>query len=202
MLSMFAYLLFGIVLIHYLFSIAFQLNLLIILGFVGLLASLYYFPQSFIRYERFYLTRCMTGLRVEGLSALSHEGGVLLDHQSDRVVDWSLLQMASPRFLHGVIWPGQEMTKSYHYYSKRLNKAPIIVTSIDQAVEQINLALQAGDVVCAIPEQAEHREAWSAIVTRLPSSSQAHYKTVAVECDFQKRTRLSQRYCVRWQAVS
>ncbi|HAG61275.1 MAG: hypothetical protein CMF55_04715 [Legionellales bacterium] len=202
MLSMFAYLLFGIVLIHYFFSIAFQLNLLIVLGFVGLLASLYYFPQSFIRYERFYLTRSMTDLRVEGLSALSHEGGVLLDHQSDRVVDWSLLQMASPRFLHSVIWPGQEMTKSYHYYSKRLNKAPIIVTSIDQAVEQINLALQAGDMICAIPEQAEHRQMWSAIVSRLASSSQVHYKTVAVECDFQKRTRLSQRYCVRWQAVS
>ena len=202
MLAMFAYLMFGILLIASSFSIAFQLNLLVMLGLVGLITSLYFFPQSFVRYERLYQTRRYTHLRVENLSELSNEKGLMIIDSDLTASHWSLLQMASPRFVHCVIWPGQKLPWSQRYYAWRLKIKPIIVSDKHDTVEQVSQRLAEGALVYALFENEAQQRAWSEVVSEIKQQANDAIDCLSVSCELLKKRRFSQDFIVKWQAVT
>ncbi len=197
MLAMFSYLMIGIILIYYQFSIGFQLNILIILGSIGLLASLYFFPQSLVRYELMIKIRKYTHLVVNGLSVLSSPKGILIVGDDLNAGDWPYFQMACPRYLRLVISSGQRLSWSQRYYMWRANSKPIIINNRAEGEHQILQSLYRGEVVHSLCQDG-HNQLWKEIVNSIDKGKHSEFDIIRADCDHLTDTRWISYVSVKW----
>ncbi|MCK5720788.1 MAG: acyl-[ACP]--phospholipid O-acyltransferase [Thiomargarita sp.] len=126
--------------------------ILSIVTFIGTLYAILKLPQSFIRYVITGMLRRRYQIQVVGMKNLPSNGGVLLLGNHVSWLDWAMLQIASPRPIHFV------MFRSYYekwYLKGFLNifkVIPIGRTGSRQALEQVRTYLSRGEIVALFPE--------------------------------------------------
>jgi acyl-[acyl-carrier-protein]-phospholipid O-acyltransferase/long-chain-fatty-acid--[acyl-carrier-protein] ligase len=133
----------------------FQLLALAALG--GALYTVWQLPQSLVRYL---ISRIFAGgyrVEVVGFENLPAQGGVLMLGNHISWLDWAMVQIASPRPVRFVMHQSYYQRWYLKWFLDFFGVIPIAGGQSKEALEKINLLLQAGEVVCLFPEGAISR---------------------------------------------
>lgn len=126
--------------------------LLAVVTLIGTIYALRKLPQSFVRYLVASLVKQRYRIQVVGMKNLPSTGGVLLLGNHISWLDWAILQIASPRPIRFV------MIRTYYekwylkWFLDLFQVIPITSGGSRNALEQVETALQAGEVVALFPE--------------------------------------------------
>ena len=130
------------------------------MGFVALVGAgytLYKLPHAFVRLVVSFLFKGRYRINVVDFNNLPAQGPVLLLGNHISWIDWALVQIACPRPVRFVM-----QKEIYHQplikpLVKLFGVIPIAKGHSDDALQEVNKHLQAGEVVCLFPEGAISR---------------------------------------------
>jgi len=123
-----------------------------ILALVGSLYTVTKLPQSLLRFTISQIIGLRYKLSVIGLEKLPERGGVLLLGNHISWLDWAMVQIASPRPVRFVMDRTIYNKWYLNWLLSRVGIIPISAGGSKGALEVVNKALNAGDVVCLFPE--------------------------------------------------
>jgi acyl-[acyl-carrier-protein]-phospholipid O-acyltransferase / long-chain-fatty-acid--[acyl-carrier-protein] ligase len=127
------------------------------IAFAGAAYTLYKLPQSLLRLLVARVLSLHYRLQVQGLHHLPSQGGVLLLGNHISWLDWAMVQMASPRPVRFVMERSIYQRRLLRPFLDLFGAIPISAGSSREALQAINEALNAGEVVCLFPEGAISR---------------------------------------------
>ncbi|KTD49087.1 2-acylglycerophosphoethanolamine acyltransferase [Legionella rubrilucens] len=125
---------------------------LFIIASAGALYTLVTMPQSLVRYMLYFITSQFYRLSVYDLDNLPSSGGVLLLGNHVSFIDWAILQIACPRPIRFVMERSIYETWYLNWILRQFNVIPIARGASQDALVEINQALNAGEVVALFPE--------------------------------------------------
>ncbi len=133
-------------------NIRYFLYSMVTIAFIATLYSIYKLPQALVRYVLYFIFSKFYRLSVNGLDNMPSSGGVLLLGNYISFVDWTILQIASPRPIRFV------MARSFfdkwylRWFLNKMGVIPISSGASKAALETVHQALKNGDVVALFPE--------------------------------------------------
>ncbi|WED43284.1 acyl-[ACP]--phospholipid O-acyltransferase [Legionella cardiaca] len=147
----------GFLLLTVIFSLIGMDSLILLYGlFVIALAGAIYtiitLPQSLVRYLLYFVASKFYRLSVYQLDNLPSTGGVLLLGNHVSFIDWAILQIACPRPIRFVMERSIYEVWYLKWLFKKFNTIPIARGASHEALREINIALNAGEVVVLFPE--------------------------------------------------
>ncbi|MBA2651107.1 MAG: MFS transporter, partial [Tatlockia sp.] len=125
---------------------------LCVIACLGAIFTLVSMPQSLIRYGLYFISSRFYRVNVYQLDNLPSSGGVLLLGNHVSFVDWIVLQIACPRPIRFVMERSIYEIWYLNWIFKKCEVIPIARGASQDALIEINLALNAGEVVCLFPE--------------------------------------------------
>lgn len=125
---------------------------LALIALSGTIYTLITLPQSLIRYVAYFIASRFYRLNVYQLDNLPSSGGVLLLGNHVSFIDWAVLQIACPRPIRFVIERSFTQIWYLKWLFKKFKVIPIAKGASQDALREINKALNAGDVVAMFPE--------------------------------------------------
>jgi acyl-[acyl-carrier-protein]-phospholipid O-acyltransferase/long-chain-fatty-acid--[acyl-carrier-protein] ligase len=123
-----------------------------IIALIGTIFTLVTLPQSLIRYMAYFIASRFYKLHVYQLNNLPSTGGVLLLGNHVSFIDWAVLQISSPRQIRFVIERSFTQIWYLKWLFKKFRVIPIARGASQNALKEINNALNAGEVVAMFPE--------------------------------------------------
>ncbi|TVP44715.1 MAG: MFS transporter [Halomonas sp.] len=138
-----------------------SLYLLLLIASVAMIGGGYTvikLPQSLVRFLLSFLLTRRYRVDVHGLENLPAQGGVLLLGNHISWVDWAMVQIASPRPVRFVMLKSVYQRWYLRWFFKALGCIPIERGSAaENALADVAVQLNAGEVVCLFPEGAISR---------------------------------------------
>lgn len=122
------------------------------IALLGAIFSLIALPQSLVRYLLYFMVSKFYSLSVYQLNNLPSTGGVLLLGNHISFIDWAVLQISCPRPIRFVMERSISEKWYLRWFLKKFNIIPISKWKSKNALAEINIALNQGDVVALFPE--------------------------------------------------
>ncbi|MEJ2694106.1 MAG: acyl-[ACP]--phospholipid O-acyltransferase, partial [Candidatus Thiodiazotropha sp.] len=132
-------------------------HLLTLAALAGALYTVWQLPQSLVRYV---ISRLFVGsyrIEVLGFENLPAQGGVLMLGNHISWLDWAMVQIACPRPVRFVMHRTIYQRWYLKWFLDFFGVIPIAGGQSQEALEEINRLLKAGEVVCLFPEGAISR---------------------------------------------
>lgn len=126
--------------------------LLATITFIGTIYAIIKLPQSFIRYIATGMLNRRYQIQVVGMTNLPESGGVLLLGNHVSWLDWAMLQIASPRPIHFVMFRHYYEKWYIRWFFELFGVIPIGRVGSRQALKQVREDLSNGEVVALFPE--------------------------------------------------
>lgn len=133
-------------------NVRYFLYCMILIAIIATIYAVYKLPQALIRYILFFAFSRSYRLSVNGLDNLPTSGAVLLLGNHISLLDWAILQVASPRPIRFVM---EKMHYDKWYFRWMLEKMgiiPIVADNKPAAYNAAQHALNNGEVVAMFPE--------------------------------------------------
>ena len=129
------------------------LLLIAVVAVVGFAYTVYYLPQSLVKFTLSYLMNLKYKVSVEGMKNIPATGGVLLLGNHISWIDWAIVQLASPRRVRFVMLKSIYERWYLSWFFKLFGSIPIEPgPSSTKALEKVAELLNEGSVVCLFPE--------------------------------------------------
>lgn len=125
---------------------------LFLCAFAGFVYTLTTLKQSLVRYLLYVLVTKIYRLQVKGLDNIPSKGGVLLLGNHTSLIDWAILQLASPRPIRFVMEKAIYDKWYLTWILKRFKVIPIAKGRSKGALDNIRQFLQSGEVIVLFPE--------------------------------------------------
>jgi len=125
---------------------------LFIVAVIATIYALISLPQSLVRYLIYFVVSKFYRVQVYGIDNLPSTGGVLLLGNHTSYLDWAILQIASPRPIRFVMERAIYQKWYLNWLLSKLKMIPISVHGSKNAMDEINQALQQGEIVALFPE--------------------------------------------------
>ena len=125
---------------------------LFVIALAGAIYTLVTLPQSLVRYGLYLVASRFYRLSVYQLDNLPSSGGVLLLGNHVSFIDWAVVQIACPRPIRFVMEKAIYERWYLTWIFKQFNVIPISRGASQDALAEINRALNAGEVVALFPE--------------------------------------------------
>lgn len=122
------------------------------IALLGAIYALIALPQSLVRYLLYFMVSKFYSLSVYQLNNLPSTGGVLLLGNHISFIDWAVLQIACPRPIRFVMERSISEKWYLRWFLKKFNIIPISKWKSKNALAEINIALNNGEVVALFPE--------------------------------------------------
>ncbi|MCG8378237.1 MAG: MFS transporter, partial [Proteobacteria bacterium] len=127
-------------------------TILLVVAVCGTIYTVYKLPQSLVRFIVSYIIGHRYRLQVLGLKNIPEKGGVLMLGNHISWIDWGIIQMASPRPIRFVMIRNIYERWYLKWFLDIFNVIPVSAGASKGAIQEINTALNNGDVVCLFPE--------------------------------------------------
>ncbi len=127
-------------------------HLLAITALAGALYTIYQLPQSLVRYVIAQVFSSTHRITVLGFKNLPGTGGVLMLGNHISWLDWAMIQIACPRPVRFVMYRAIYQRWYLKWFLDFFGVIPIAPGQSNEALQQINELLRAGEVVCLFPE--------------------------------------------------
>ncbi|MCC5013726.1 MULTISPECIES: acyl-[ACP]--phospholipid O-acyltransferase [unclassified Legionella] len=125
---------------------------LFVIALAGAIYTIITLPQSLVRYLLYFVASKFYRLSVYQLDNLPSAGGVLLLGNHVSFIDWAILQIACPRPIRFVMERSIYETWYLNWLLKKFKIIPIARGASQDSLQEINAALNAGEVVALFPE--------------------------------------------------
>ncbi|WP_051550866.1 acyl-[ACP]--phospholipid O-acyltransferase [Legionella geestiana] len=122
------------------------------IALTGTIFTLVTLPHSLIRYMAYFIASRFYKIHVYQLNNLPSNGGVLLLGNHVSFIDWAVLQISSPRPIRFVVERSFTEIWYLRWLFKKFKAIPIARGASQNAIKEINNALNAGEVVAMFPE--------------------------------------------------
>jgi len=123
-----------------------------IIALIGAIYTIYQLPQSLVRIMVSGLFATRYRISVQGFEHLPAQGGVLMLGNHISFLDWAMVQIACPRPIRFVMHKNFYRVWYLKWFLDFFGVIPIASGESEQALQDINTLLKAGEVVCLFPE--------------------------------------------------
>ncbi|OOZ37157.1 MFS transporter [Solemya velesiana gill symbiont] len=127
-------------------------HLVTLVALVGAIYTVIQLPQSFMRYLVALLFASRYRMEILGFKNIPEQGGVLMLGNHISWLDWAMIQIACPRPMRFVMHRGIYQRRYLKWILDLAGVIPISGGQSKAALEEVNVLLRQGEVVCIFPE--------------------------------------------------